>query len=84
MAQVNIRIDDDVKNKADKLFGELGLNMSTAVNIFLKQSLRQGGIPFEITARTDAFYSKTNIERLTKSIKNAEDGNLDPHELIED
>lgn len=84
MAQVNIRIDDDVKNKADKLFGELGLNMSTAVNIFLKQSLRQGGIPFEITARTDAFYSKTNMERLTKSIKNAEDGNLDSHELIED
>lgn len=83
MAQVNIRIDDDVKNKADKLFGELGLNMSTAVNIFLKQSLRQGGIPFEITARTDAFYSKTNMECLTKSIKNAEDGNLDSHELIE-
>lgn len=84
MAQVNIRIDDDVKTKADKLFGELGLNMSTAVNIFLKQSLRQGGIPFEITARTDAFYSKTNMDRLNKSIMNAELGKLESHELIGD
>ncbi|HLV49690.1 MAG TPA: type II toxin-antitoxin system RelB/DinJ family antitoxin, partial [Erysipelothrix sp.] len=44
MAQVNIRIDDNLKDKAEKLFGELGLNMSTAFNIFVRQSIREGRI----------------------------------------
>ena len=49
MAQVNIRIDDGLKEKADFLFDELGLNMTTAINMFVKQAVRQGRIPFEIT-----------------------------------
>ncbi|GHT58811.1 hypothetical protein FACS1894109_13640 [Spirochaetia bacterium] len=50
MAQVNIRIDDALKDQADSLFEELGMNMSTAVNVFLREALRQQGIPFVITA----------------------------------
>ncbi|MFZ3131659.1 MAG: type II toxin-antitoxin system RelB/DinJ family antitoxin [Desulfosporosinus sp.] len=49
MAQINIRIDDDLKARADALFDELGLNMTTAFNIFIRQTVRQGGIPFEIS-----------------------------------
>ena len=45
---LNIRTDAEVKRNADKLFEELGLNMSTAVNIFLRQAIRQGGLPFEV------------------------------------
>ncbi len=71
MAQVNIRIDDALKEKADSLFEELGINMTTAVNIFVRQTVRQGGIPFEVTTRTDPFYSESNIESLRKSIKEA-------------
>ena len=52
MAQVNIRLDDDIKEKADILFSELGLNMTTAFNIFLRQSIREGSIPFTITVNT--------------------------------
>ena len=48
MAQVNIRIDDGLKKKADELFEALGLNMSTAFNIFIKTSIRQKGIPFSL------------------------------------
>ena len=48
---INIRMDSDLKAQADALFGELGMNLSTAFNIFVRQSLREGGIPFEI--RTD-------------------------------
>lgn len=55
MAQINIRIDDNLKEKAEILFEELGLNMSTAFNIFIRQSIRQGGIPFEITTQVDPF-----------------------------
>lgn len=50
MAQtnVNIRMDDNLKQKFDHLCNELGLNMTTAINIFAKTMVRQQRIPFEI------------------------------------
>lgn len=52
MAKVstNISIDADIKKQAQELFAELGMDLSTAINVFLRQSLRQHSIPFEITA----------------------------------
>jgi DNA-damage-inducible protein J len=84
MAQVNIRIDDELKARADDIFNELGLNMTTAFTIFIRQTIRQGGIPFEITTRSDPFYSAENMKELRKSIKKAEEGKLAAHELIEE
>ena len=52
MAQVNIRIEDGLKEKADELFEALGLNMSTAFNIFIKTSIRHEGIPFSLNLNT--------------------------------
>jgi len=49
MAQISMRMDDDLKKQAEALFDDLGLSMSAAFTVFVKQSLRQGGIPFEIT-----------------------------------
>lgn len=51
-ASVSFRIDAKVKNQADILFAELGMNMTTAFNIFLRQSIREGAIPFHITTNT--------------------------------
>ena len=45
---ISIRMDSDLKAQADALFAELGMNLSTAFNIFVRQSLREGGIPFEV------------------------------------
>ena len=45
---MNIRMDAEVKKQAEALFGEIGMNMTTAINIFLKQSIRENGIPFEL------------------------------------
>ncbi len=45
---LNIRTDKDVKKRAEKLFEELGLNMTTAINIFLRQAIRENCIPFEL------------------------------------
>ena len=78
MAQINIRIDDDLKNRADELFSELGLNMSTAVNIFIRQTVRQGGIPFDITVKSDPFYSVTNQEYLMQVIEKYDLGKSTP------
>ena len=51
MANINvtIRIDEDLKEEADQLFDDLGMSFTTAINVFVKQSLREGRIPFEIT-----------------------------------
>jgi len=46
---LTIRVEKEVKEKAEQLFSELGLNMSTAVNVFIRQAIRQGKIPFEIS-----------------------------------
>ena len=45
---LNIRTDKAVKVAAEKIFEELGMNMTTAVNIFLRQTIRENGIPFEL------------------------------------
>lgn len=47
---VSIRMDTKLKEQAETLFAELGMNLSTAFNIFVRQSLCEGGIPFEVTS----------------------------------
>jgi len=47
-ANLNIRTDKEIKMQAEKIFEALGLNMTTAVNIFLRQAIREKGIPFEV------------------------------------
>jgi len=51
-SSVSFRIDVDIKNQADRLFAELGLNMTTAFNIFLRQALREGALPFRVAVNT--------------------------------
>ena len=45
---LNIRIDTDVKERAETLFNELGLNMTTAISIFLRTAIREQRIPFSL------------------------------------
>ena len=46
---VTLRVDEDLKKQAEALFSELGLNLTTAFNIFLRQSVREQQIPFQIS-----------------------------------
>ena len=78
---VTIRLDKDVKENAERMFSDFGMNLSTAFNIFVRQTLRQGKIPFEIY---DPFYSEKNQAELSRRIADIEAGkNLTIHELIE-
>lgn len=52
MANVSIRMDDALKKQAEELFNDLGMNLTTAFTIFVKQAIREQGIPFEITKET--------------------------------
>lgn len=45
---LNIRTDKAVKDQAEEIFNELGLSMTTAVNLFLRTSIREHGIPFAL------------------------------------
>ncbi len=55
---LQVRIDDETKNKANALFNELGIDLSTAVRIFIKKCLAVGGLPFEMNV------SKTTINAI--------------------
>ena len=59
-----IRIDSDVKKKALDLFDHLGLNMSSAVNIFLHQCILRGGLPFNVEIPN---YSQQTLEAMEEA-----------------
>ena len=44
----SVRMDSDIKKRCESLYGELGMNLTTAINVFLRQSLRVGGFPFDV------------------------------------
>jgi DNA-damage-inducible protein J len=75
-------MDKELKKQAESLFSDLGMNMSTAVNVFIRQSVREGRIPFEVT--TDPFFGEANIEHLRRVVEDMEAGiGVSEHELIE-
>jgi len=41
-------MDSDIKKQCEAIYGELGINLTTAINVFLRQSLRVGGFPFDV------------------------------------
>ena len=75
MAQTNltIRIDEDIKREAEILFSRIGLNMSSAINAFLRQAIREQSIPFELKPYDD-YYAGERLERIKHSVAQAERG----------
>ena len=57
---INIRVDSELKQSAEELFNDLGLNMSSAITIFLTSVVSYDGIPFEL--KRNALNTKTKIE----------------------
>lgn len=84
MAQISLRVDDELKHGAEKTLNDIGLSMSTAINIFLKTVVRENRIPFELSA--DPFYSKENMKELERRVHAVRSGEstLKEHELIEE
>lgn len=81
MAQLSMRIDDDVKKRAEQACDALGLTMTTAINLYLVKLGNEMRIPFEVSV--DPFYSAENQKVLARSIKQLETGHGKNHELIE-
>lgn len=67
---VSFRIDRDLKEQAVKLFGELGLNMSSAIQVFFRQAVREGGLPFDVTTKVP---SKLTLAAMLEAERIAQD-----------
>ena len=76
MAQtlVNFRIDETTKMQMEQVCSELGLTMSTALNIFVKKVIREKRIPFDVSI--DPFYAESNMKDIKESIKQLEEGKV--------
>lgn len=84
---VTMRLDADDKRKAEQLFNSLGLNMTTAFTMFIKQSLMCEGLPFSVSLHNspdDYFYSKSNLTHLERSVAQLRSGQAKAHNLIEE
>ena len=84
MAQISLRVDDDVKRGAEQALSEIGLSMAAAINVFLRKVAREKRIPFELSA--DPFYSESNIRYLERKKKEIDEGRarIAEHDLIEE
>lgn len=84
LSTITARVDEHDKKAFDSFCSGVGLNASTAINIFIKAVLRENRIPFEIYRPQDPFYSKENQEYIMKSLNELRSGKGTAHELIED
>ena len=83
MASTNfsVRMDSEIKKQCEALYGELGMNLTTAINVFLRQSLRVGGFPFEV--RLDQ-PNKETIAAMLEAERIAKDPSIKHYSNVED
>ena len=81
---LQIRVDSDLRREADALFANAGLDLTSAVRLFLRQTVIRRRLPFEVLSESpDPFWSETNQRVLRESIESFERGEAKRHELIE-
>jgi len=81
MANMTIRIDDEVKKDVETLFEKLGMSVSGAINIFFRQAIREQAIPFTISAKTkeekyNEYFNPYNMKILEESIAELKSGKV--------
>lgn len=83
VANLSVRVDEKDKKNFEAFCNETGMNVSVAINMFIKTVLREHKLPFEI--KVDPFYSESNIKYLEKMASDIKDGKakFEEHELIE-
>lgn len=70
---LNIRTDKEIKDQAEYIFNELGLNMTTAVNIFLRTTIRENGLPFSLTLEVP---NEKTVDAIEKGRRIAHDSSV--------
>ena len=76
-----VRIDADVKRQASRIFATLGIDMSTAMNIFLRQCVMKGGLPFNVEIPQ---FNKKTLEAIEDAKKISKDSNAKRYQSMEE
>ncbi|MBP5175291.1 MAG: type II toxin-antitoxin system RelB/DinJ family antitoxin [Treponema sp.] len=85
MTTISAKIENKDKDSFESIITSIGLNVTTAITAFVKATIRENGIPFELKLTKDPFiYSEENMKYLRQSIAQIENGNGKVHELMED
>jgi len=79
----SVRMDSEVKKQLDDFCFQVGMNTTTAFNMFARAVLRERRLPFEITTDTDPFYSENNLAHLRRGIDALNSGKGVEHDIIE-
>lgn len=67
---INVRVDSELKKSAENLFDDLGLNMTSAITMFLKSAVSHDGIPFEVKRNTPNAETKAALAEFEEMRKN--------------
>ena len=78
---LNIRTDKEIKEKAERIYSSLGLNMTTAINMFLRASIRESGIPFDLKLNT---LNDETIKAIEEGRMIAKDKNVKSYDNMDD
>lgn len=78
---LNIRTDKEIKEAAEKIYSSLGLNMTTAINMFLRASIRERGIPFELKLNIP---TDETIEAIEEGRMITNDNSVNAYDNIDD
>ena len=83
MAQstISVRLNSEDKKQFEEFCEQTGMNISVAINMFVKSVIREQKLPFEVKA--DPFYSEENMATLKRSIKQLDSGKGKIHDIIE-
>ena len=73
VTNLNIKIDRDLKAKADRLFNEMGMNLTTAVNVFVRQAVLERAIPFKIYRGTEKSKTTVSVEQKRAAMQEIRD-----------
>jgi len=80
----SVRMDSEVKKQLDDFCAQVGMNTTTAFNMFARAVLREKRLPFDITTKSDPFYSESNLAHLRRGIVALNSGKGVEHDIIED
>ena len=85
MAQTtfSVRMDSEVKKQLDDFCSQVGMNTTTAFNMFARAVLREKRLPFDITTESDPFYSESNLAHLRRGIAALNSGKGIERDIIE-
>lgn len=83
MASTNfsVRLDNDLKKQSEAMYNELGINLTTAINVFLRKSLSVGGFPFDVRLEEP---NKETLLALLEAEKISKDPNVKGYSNVDD